>query len=369
MNKDLERSLQTLRVRYIAPLKRGLDRFWSWWSAELIALLPQDIRETIAQRKQRLFVELDGTDVVARKGISGKSLEVMRFSLDAPDNTETRLPQNVRDTVLLLPDDSVVTKPITLPLAAEENLREVLAFEMDRETPFSADQLCYDFSVTDRASATQTLSLELVYSPRALVDKLLDSIALHGIQPDVLTCRSGIGDGLRPVNLLPEDRRQQSRKIVQRKNIVLATVALLLFGAALALPLIQKIQLIQYLEPRVQEAVAAAQEGDQLRRDVEKLAEGSALLVQKKQTNLLLVQVISEVARILPDNTSINRFDLAGDEVQLQGQSSSAAALIALVESSPMLHNARFRSSVIQIPRTDEERFHLSAEVQWENVQ
>ena len=369
MNVGLERTLQTLRLRYIAPLKRGFDSFWSWWSAELIAILPQDFRETIAQRSQRLFVELDGADVVVLQGINGQAREMTRCALDTPDNTATNPPQDVRDTVLLLPDDSVLTKPMTLPLAAEENLREVLAFEMDRETPFSADQLYYDFTVTDRQSGQQTLSLDLVYAPRTLVDELLDSLSLHGIRPDVLTCLSGTGEELRPVNLLPASKRKNTRKIVQRSNIALACLALLLLVTVISLPIIQKRQLIQALEPQVQEAVAEATEGNQLRQDVEKLAEGSAFLVQKKQTNLLVIQVINEIARILPDHTWINRFDLSGDEIQLQGQSSSAAELIALVESSPLLHNARFRSSVIQVPRTNAERFHLSAEVNWEQAQ
>jgi general secretion pathway protein L len=369
MKVGLERTLQTLRVRYIAPLERGFHRFWSWWIAELIEILPQDLREAIAQRKQRLFVELDGADVVIRQGINGQTREVMRCALDAPDDTEKALPQDSRDTVLLLPEHSVLTKPLTLPLAAEENLREVLAFEMDQETPFSADQLYYDFAITDRASEQQTLSLDLVYAPRALVDELLDSLSHHGVEPDVLTCLGGAGDEPRPVNLLPASKRQNKRKVIRRSNIALASLALLLLVTAISLPIIQKRQVIQDLEPQVQKATSEATAGNQLRQDVEKLAEGSAFLVQKKQKNLLVVQVINEVSRVLPDHTWIYRFDLAGDEIQLQGQSTSAAALIALVESSPLLHNARFRSSVIQDPRTNAERFHLSAEVNWEQVQ
>jgi general secretion pathway protein L len=369
MNAGLERTLQTLRVRYIAPLERGFHRFWSWWIAQLIEILPQNLTEAIAQHRERLFVELDGTDVVIRQGINGRTREVMRCALDAPADTEKALPQDSRTTVLLLPEHCVLTKPLTLPLAAEENLREVLAFEMDRETPFLADQLYYDFAITDRASEQQTLSLDLVFAPRAQVDELLGSLSRHGVDPDILTCLDGSGDELRPVNLLPASKRHNKRKVIQRSSIALASLALLLFVTAISLPLIQKRQVIQDLESQVQKATSEAEAGNQLRQDVNKLAEGSTFLVQKKQKNLLVVQVINEVSRVLPDHTWINRFDIAGDEIQLQGQSTSAAALIAVVESSPLLHNARFRSPVIQDPRTNAERFHLSAEVNWVQVQ
>jgi general secretion pathway protein L len=364
MNIALERLLQKLRVRYVAPLRRAFDSFWSWWRAELIALLPENIREVIAQGKQRAFVELDGADVVVRQGTPGQTREVVRRPLDSPDDPIAGLPQNVWQTIVLMPSDKVLARSLSLPLAAEENLREVLAFEMDRHTPFSATQVYYDFTVTKRASGQQEFSLDLVYSPRNVVDQLLDNVARHGVRPDVVTSRGSEGE-LRPVNLLPANKRQNKRKAARRQNIVLAALAMLLFITAVALPLVQKEQVVRALEAELQNAVAEAKESTQLRQDVETLAEGSRLLMEKKQSNILIIQVIDEVSRILPDHTWLNRLDIAGDEIQVQGQSSSAAALIALIESSPMLHNARFRSPVIQVPRTNEERFHLSANINW----
>lgn len=366
---DIERALHKLRVKYFAPLKRGFDGFWSWWTDELIALLPQNLREAVAQRKQRLFVELQGEDVVVRQGTTVQEREIMRTSLNAAEVAQVELPQDVRDTVLLMPEDKVLTRSLSLPLAAEENLREVLAFEMDRQTPFSVDQVYYDVYVTERASARQSMSLDLVYAPRTAVDQLIDAVSRVGIHPDVVTCRNGAAEELRGVNLLPESRRQSRRIIRRRVNATLASLAVVLFITAVSLPLVQKAKVIRLLEPQLKEAVADATEGNQLRQDIEKLADGSRFLVQKKQSNLLVVQVINEVSRILPDQTWLNRLDIAGDEIQLQGQSSSAAALIALIEESPMLHNARFRSPVIQIPQTDEERFHLSADVIWDQIQ
>ena len=50
-------------------------------------------------------------------------------------------------------------------------------------------------------------------------------------------------------------------------------------------------------------------------------------------------------------------------ELQLQGQSSASASLIATIESSPRFENARFRSPVVQIAGSDKDRFHISADI------
>jgi general secretion pathway protein L len=75
-----------------------------------------------------------------------------------------------------------------------------------------------------------------------------------------------------------------------------------------------------------------------------------------------VLELLDELTRILPDDTWITRLDIKGSELEIQGQSASAAALIPLIESSSILQNPRFRSPVTQIPRSDVERFHLSAE-------
>ena len=76
-----------------------------------------------------------------------------------------------------------------------------------------------------------------------------------------------------------------------------------------------------------------------------------------------LLEIMDELTRILPDDTWITRLDMKGSELQIQGQSSSAAAVIPLIESSSILQNPSFRSPVTQAPRSEDERFHLSAEI------
>ncbi len=365
MSVDISRSLQPLRIRYVAPLQRRFEKFWAWWSAELLGLLTQEMQDSIAQRNQRLFISLDDRAMVVRQGAFADSPELQRLDRDAPPGMGRDLSADARDLVLLLPGDKILSTSIRLPLAAEENLHEVLAFEMDKHTPFSVDKVYYDFVVEARDVEKQELKVDLVYSPRTVVDDLLEAASRQGLNPRIVSSLDDSIGGVLPINLLPAELRRGGLTTSFRLNVALAILCGVLVVAAAALPLLQKYQLIQELEPQLHEATTAAEQGSQLRDDVAKLVDGTRLLEQKKQSNLLVIQLINEVSRILPDHAWISRFDIAGNELQLQGQSSSSAALIAIVESSSLLHNARFRSPVVQIPGTGEERFHLSADVIW----
>ena len=345
MTRSFNRSVNAFRISYLAPVTRNAGLAWRWWVSEIAKLLPENLRQIIATTNQRLVISAEHDDFVVHHGNAKQLREIGR------------------QCSFLLSEEQILTRTITLPMAAEENLREVLSFEMDRQTPFSADQVYYDFVITERSSASNTLSLELLVAPRPVVDDAVARLAAAGIQVDVITTR-GLDSNIEvPMNLLPKGARSNRNTILQRLNVSLATLAILLVISAITLPLIQKDQKIRSLEAEVQVATVAARASSQLRREVEELVSGSSYLVDKKQAEPTIVYLLDEMTGVIPDNTWVNRIDISNDEIQLQGQSGSAAGLIALIEASPTFGNAQFRSPVTQIVRTDQERFHLSADV------
>jgi general secretion pathway protein L len=360
---DVRQSLHPLRIRYAAPLMRRVTEFWAWWSAELVELLPQRAQEAFALRQQKLFLDTDGGTLHLKLGSWVDKRDVTQVPLDSGDETRADLPRDVQQTILLMPADKVLARSLTLPLAAEENLREVLAFEMDQHTPFDAADVYYDFLVTGRDAASQELSVDLVYSPRRAVDELLENLRRLGLEPDLVTARSKDGSNLRSINLLPADQRRDRRVNVHRLNLALTALCAVLLVTAITLPIVQKNQALAVVESEVRAAATLAREGNQIRRDLEKMADASRFLVDKKQSALLAVQVLDEISRILPDHAWVARLNLSETELQLQGQSGESASLIAIIEASPLFENARFRSPVVQIPGTDADRFHLSADV------
>lgn len=369
MNVSVQRRLQPLRIRYAEPLLGRLRSFWRWWSGELIELLPDNLQKAIAQRQQKLFVAVDGDMLLLSLGNQVAQREVLRLSTEIADAEHEDIPREVQQTILLLPDDKVLAKRIALPAAAEENLREVLGFEMDLHTPFEASEVYYDFSVVGRDSARQQVTVDLVYAPRDTVDTLLDGTSNLGMKTDVITCRRRDNNNLQPVNLLPQEKRRARRLDVKNLNLGLTALLAVLLVAAITIPIVQKNRAIAAIEAQVEAAAAEARAGSELRQDLERMAEASRFLVEKRASEIMTVELIDELSRILPDHTWISRLDLAESELQLQGQSSASASLIAIIEGSPRFENARFRSPVVQITGTDRDRFHISADVVEEHAQ
>jgi general secretion pathway protein L len=369
MNVSVQRSLQPLRIRYADPLLGRLRSFWRWWSGELTELLPENMQKAIAQRQQKLYVEVDSDKLLLSLGNHVAQREILRLSIDEPDTENADIPREVQQTILLLPDDRVLARRITLPAAAEENLREVLGFEMDLHTPFHASEVYFDFTIVGRDSGRQQLTVDLVYAPREAVDALLEGTSSAGLRTDLITCRRRDNNNLQPVNLLPEELRRKRRIDVRSVNLALTGLLAVLVVAAVSIPIVQKNHAIAEIEAQVSAAAEEARSGSELRQDLERMAEASRFLVEKRAAEIMTVELIDEVSRILPDHTWISRLDLSDSELQLQGQSSASASLIAIIEASPHFANARFRSPVVQMNGTDRDRFHISADVVEEQPQ
>ena len=360
------------RFTLTAPLLHALTGFWSWWITELGGILPGSVRAAMLPAVERLYLELNGQEVITSRGTNESSHEIGRYPLTAgalqPEQKQAlaELAGRSREVVLCLPASKVLVKTLTLPLVAEINLREVLGFEMDRQTPFRLEQVYYDHILSTRNSKTNTLTLELLVTPRLFLDKLLTELENIGFRPHQATiCQKKTGQ-LQPVNLLPEEARQHRPDTARHLNLTLGVLALLLLLATIALPLVNKIQVIHALEARVELATSKAEVSRRLREEIEQLGTESRFLVKKKQVTPLVLDVINELTHILPDDTWINRLVIKGQEIQIHGQSATAAALIPLIESSSTLLNPRFSSPLTSIKNSDNERFHLSAKWQRE---
>src|SRR5262249_14434120 len=96
-----------------------------------------------------------------------------------------------RAVVLRLSEQDVLGKTVTLPLAAERELDQVLGFEMDRETPFKPEEIYWSHRIERVDRQSERLSVRLVLLPKEKVAGLLTALGQFGIQPR----RAEIADG------------------------------------------------------------------------------------------------------------------------------------------------------------------------------
>lgn len=365
--------IQTARQpRFGFDRNSALGRFWRWWSGELRELVPKWLLHSAGSSDHALLIEIGLQSVVVRRWIQGALVELGRLDLRAGDHAGrniafqaliTKLRKRDDRIALWLADSQFLTKQIELPLAAEENLRQVLAFEMDRHTPFKADQVYFDFRITRRDSQNQRLMVDLVVAPRVAVDPSLDQLARCGVPAHAVYVASATAPAEDAIDLMPQEHRVAKTSMQLWVNLALLGLAAVLAISAIAIPIWQKRRVAIALAPKVEQAKLQATATDALRREWEKLSAEYNFVLEKKRAVPPLVMQLDELSRLLTDDTWVQQFDLKGKELQIQGETASSSKLIALVESSNMLSEASFRSPLTKGQAPNSERFHLGGEV------
>ena len=353
--------LSLSQVLKINPRVNG-NAAWRWWREGLLSWLPAGARRWLAGSSRRLVLTVeDGACVLVREE-AGQTQELERLDRSSPDGnamTGWFRTEKPREWVLRFPASQALVRVLTLPLAAEKNLRQVAGFEMDRLTPFTAAQVYYDAAVLERQSESRRLRVELTALPRAAVDPVLTSLRQQGLPPDTLDVVGG-----RPhLNLLPPEQRPRRGLWSQRGRAAVVITSLVLVVAAVALPIWQQRTLLIGAIAKVDQVQKTANQALTLRDQLDKALEASRMLAQKKQSIPARVDLLRELTVILPDDTWVERLQIRGDSAQLIGQSGKASALIGIVESSKLFSGAGFSSPVTIDPRTGKERFVLNARI------
>jgi general secretion pathway protein L len=364
---------QTARKPFFALDRNSpLGRFWRWWSGELVEMAPQWLLQSAGSVGNMLLVEVAQQGIVLRRWVQGKLTEQGRLDGSAGDQTgldiafqalAAKLRKRDDQVALWLADSQFLAKQVELPLAAAENLRQVLGFEMDRYTPFKADQVYFDFRVVQQDTQNNRLLVNLVAAPRAAVDAALEQLAKWGVPAHAVHVAGITVPGDDPIDLMPDERRITKTTVQHLVNLGLLAFVVVAAVSAIGIPIWQKRHLAVTLGPMVGQAKEQATATDALRRDWDKRSAEYNFVLEKKQAIPPLVVQLDELSRLLPDDTWVQQFDLKGKELQIQGETASSSKLVGLVESSKMLREASFRSPLTKGLAPNSERFHLGAEV------
>jgi len=378
------------RVRDSAS-RIGLPRFWRWWMGELAPLLPRASRAALQRRFARPVIELaDGqaifwraevNDGVARLAatesvsLSGDSQGVLAAGRAAVARLASSASAGIAAprVIVALAPRQVLRKELTLPSAVEENLVPTLAFDLDRHTPFRADQLYFDAAVKSRDGAKKTLRVDWVAALKTIVDAAQKQVQEWGAIPVAIVPGPPTTAPAR-LNLLPSAARPRTLQL--RRWQVWAPLALLalLVAAAVFVPLVQKRQYAIALADLNAQAGQQAAVADKLRQQLEQMQNEYNYVLAKKYAFPSVVHVLDEVTRALPDDTWITQLELktgvrakdakdAQRDLYLRGESANAGKLISLLEDSKLVEQVAPRSPTTKIQGAAGEIFDLGAHV------
>ena len=257
----------------------------------------------------------------------------------------------------------MLRRNVSLPLAAQENLREVLAFEMDRHTPFKAGDVAFDYRVTSVDTENKRLGVDLAVVPRELLEQASGIASSFGLALDRVSVSGEESQGGRSFNFLPRGGPTGNSAAPQRLLIALMVLASILAVIMVYLPLHMKERALAAYEMQLADARAAALEAEKLKERLAARLEQGRFLIDRRLSTPAATALLAEVTELLPDDTWLVRLRWQGDKLVLSGFSPAAAALIAGLEESPLLSDVRFGSPVTADPTVGRERFNISINV------
>lgn len=351
-------------------LKAGpAGKFLRWWTEELRQAMPASWQQKLqhALRRATLVVRNDSLSVGVDENRSLETLEVFSMAQDAAlqkQQVEDLLLKNELQEAprfLLMELECVLNRELKLPLAAEANLAQVLSFEMDRQTPFRASDVYYDWKILGRNNETGQLRLEIFVIPRIEVDQAVSAVTDRGFS------LSGVdiidGDKALGLNLLPAERRFRSVNRKARMNLALGAACAVLLAMVMAQSIYLREHQVAELEDAIAEVQGEAREVMKIKKQIQESSEAAGFLATRRSEVPLAIEVLADITRILPDDTYLDRLVITNSSVQLQGKSQNAQRLIELVNESGLLDEAAFRGSTRLDARSGLEIFEVNAEI------
>lgn len=375
------------RFQRAAGRRAGLAELGRWWLSELAPLVPRPTRAALRRRRMRPVFVFEADTATLWVPVTRAAEIVMEprppilLSGDAAAaagraaiDSLTGLPGGrsaAPRVVIALPGRQTLRRTLSLPAALEENLKQALAYDLDRHTPFKADELYFDAAIIGRDPGRAEIRVDLAAVRRAIVDQALQAVQAWGGQVVAVVPDDPAVASASRLNLLPEDRRPVVG--TWRRWQVLAPLGLLAAVAliGLGLPIWQKREYAIALGRQVDAARAQAAVSEGLRAELERLTGEYNFALERKYAYPPTVQVLDEITKLLPDDTWLTQMELktssrgkeAQRELMLRGESGNAGRLITLFEESKVFAQAAPRSPTTKIQPGPGEIFDLVAQL------
>jgi general secretion pathway protein L len=352
---------------YGTKLGLGAGGLFAWWRTALAAWLPARWQALFGWARDRLLLVGEGDGFQLRLERAGEILDLGHLPPPPPDATDDPLAPVLGPQIvdlprwLVLPANSGLRRRMLMPAAAVDRLRDVLRFEIERQTPFEAGNVVFDALLLGRRPDGQA-DVELIVVPKASFDAALAAIGplaatLAGVD---IAGAAGAPVG---VNLLPAERRVRIADPWRGWNWALAAVAVLAFAVGLWQLLDNRRAAAGLLEQQVASRADAARRVTLQRQQLTDAVQGTAFLDRARSGRPTNVEILDELSRRLPDNTYLEKLAIEDDHVLLIGLSTDASALVPGLEGSPLWKSPALTGALQPDPRTRRDRFTLTAEL------
>src|SRR5262245_54112478 len=186
----------------------------------------------------RRVIRLGEPDRDAIMRDAGSQEELPAFALSQDARLPGKVARAARDgfVILELPPDRIVIRRTNVPAQAREFLAGIVRNQIERLSPWPADQAVYGFAAEASAEDAAALDVRVLITSRAVIDSACDELAAIGLRVDRIVAREAGVQAAGPVALwsrLADASRENLGGMRRRIAIGIATTV----GPAMVLAL------------------------------------------------------------------------------------------------------------------------------------
>jgi general secretion pathway protein L len=340
-----------------------LRDFLDWWLRQLVALVPLrtiqfgfstshgDVVEIVHDEATLLLRQHGRLTTVATASFTDP--QALRALISHLPGAGGAIPQ----VVVRLSAAAVLRKNLSVPTTARWHMEKVLAFELDHETPFTADEAYWAYAISGHDRTRKRLDVELVILTRSEIDPLVATIRRAGAEVIGIEISTSVG---KPLFVPLQEGKRHHRLLGYRPLLGRAGAAIGLAAVAAVVPFAQ----LHFARKGADRTIAAlttnAEEAGSLRKAVDQLTGAATYLTEERQRTGPALAVLASITNDLPDDTHLMMLSLHSGHVTIQGLAQSAARVVAEISKDPKFTDQVFDSPVVQDSKSGLESFTLS---------
>jgi general secretion pathway protein L len=288
-------------------------------------------------------------------------------SLALPHDWQAALRGSQLEAVLM--PSRFLSRPLELPRRAIEFLDAMIRSQIDRLTPWSANEAVFGCTTPVEAS-NDRIHLTVIATPKTKINPLIrlaeycgaGSVILYAAPEGAAAAASGRPATDGAIKLF-EKRMPGALDVARVSRILTVVLAAAAVSATLSLAIAGIVG--GRLDAQQRQLSGEISERRATLRLKLAASDGSAQsnLEQHKQATPSSVMVMDALSQVLPDHTYVTELRIEKDKLQVVGITQDAPALVKLTEQSPHFTRATFFAPTTRSVSDPGERFHLEAHI------
>ena len=339
-------------------LPRQIATGFSQWINCVSATLVAALGQVVAPRLVRLSEQTNGTFTVEAAKFGPSLVRITNGVAACSEETAAMLKGSQIE--LAMRPSQFFFRPLELPRRAAEFLDGIVRAQIDRITPWTANEAAVGWSQPIDIGGNK-ISVTVAAAPLEQIAVLARAVGALSVKSVFVSTTVPDADKADIRVFAQSARGALELSKVRRLLLICLAGAVVIAGLAGATDFVVGSNL-RSRQADVAGRIAARRGIIRASDDVRVNSVLARLAHRKNQTPADVI-VLEALSNVLPDHTYLTELRIEGDKVQLVGITDDAPSLIRLIEQSPHFSRATFFAPTTRAPADPGDRYHIEARI------